>query len=345
MQKPVIYCSEFIRIQSFFNQYLKSHKTDRIFLLCDSNTEDIWNKDHILDDAVKIVFPAGEDNKNIQALITLSEFLTRSLATKNSILVNLGGGVVSDLGGFAASVYKRGIRYINVPTTLLAMVDAAIGGKTGINLGSVKNQIGSFHFPEAVLIWPGFLRTLPEREWCSGKGELFKYSLLGAGFSLEEISENNDPEGISHLIQLSAAFKHRIVTRDPKDNGIRMILNFGHTIGHALESEALSRNIPLTHGEAVAAGILAELFLLSQHGITTEDLIEETMNVYRRLFDPALVRQILNGDPAAWIHHDKKATGKTISLPAIPFHEDSFRAIALQTEQIASGFTFLKNQL
>lgn len=321
-----------------------------LFLICDENTHTFCLPylSFILQkkpEMAVFLIPAGEQGKTHESMWNVLNRLSELKAGRSSLLINLGGGVVSDLGGFAASVFKRGIPYINVPTTLLAMVDAAIGGKTGINLGHIKNQIGTFHFPEAVLIWPGFLKTLPEKEWRSGKGELFKYSLLGAGFSPQEITTENDSAGMIHLIRQSAAFKQNIVAMDPNDKGIRMILNFGHTIGHALESEALRRNIPLTHGEAVAAGIIAEIFLLNQQGITTDIPMEETMNVYRRLFDPTPVRQILDGDPAVWILHDKKSAGKAISLPVIPLRGNSFQTIALQTEKIETGFTFLKNQL
>jgi len=349
VQSQIIHCTESIEIRSFIERYLINSSTDQATVLCDTNTGLFFSENSginlkELQIGSRFIVPAGEEHKNIFTITKVLEFFSQSMKTRDSLLVNVGGGVVSDLGGFAASVYKRGIRYINVPTTLLSMVDAAIGGKTGVNLGHIKNQIGTFHFPLAVLIWPGFLKTLPEREWGSGKGELLKYSLLGAGFSPEEIAAGNDPDAFGQLIRKSVAFKTKIVAMDPEDSGIRMILNFGHTIGHALESEALRINIPITHGEAVAAGIIAEMHLL-QHSELMEDLMEKTLHTYHRLFDPAPVRNILEGDPSEWILHDKKGKGNTILLPVIPFNGSSIQTCPLTADQIAEGFTFLRRYL
>ena len=177
-------------------------------------------------------------------------------ADRNVLLINLGGGVVTDLGGFAASTYKRGIKFINVPTTLLAMVDAAIGGKTGIDFGDGKNQIGTFAEAEEVIIDPVFLETLPQREICSGLAEMLKY-----GFIVDSNLLNVNLENYQQYITHCGEIKREIVMQDPTEKDLRKVLNFGHTLGHAIESHCLTTDYPLLHGEAVALGMLGALWL------------------------------------------------------------------------------------
>ena len=232
----------------------------KVFILTDENVAPFWLPEvaHWLhcDSATDIVIKAGEQHKNLQTIQRIWKTLLKHHADRNAFLVNLGGGVITDLGGFAASTYKRGIKFINIPTTLLAMVDAAIGGKTGIDFGGGKNQIGTFAEAEGVIIDPVFLETLPERELCSGLAEMIKY-----GFITDANLLNVNLETYQQYIARTGEIKREIVAKDPTEKGLRKILNFGHTIGHATESHSMTTDCPLLHGEAVALGMVAALWL------------------------------------------------------------------------------------
>ena len=235
-------------------------EASKVFILTDENVAPFWLPEvaHWLhcDVSVDIVIKAGEQHKNLQTVQRIWKTLLKHHADRNALLVNFGGGVITDLGGFAASTYKRGIKFINIPTTLLAMVDAAIGGKTGIDFGGGKNQIGTFAEAEEVVIDPVFLETLPEREIRSGMAEMLKYGFISDSNLLEINTEN-----YQQFIARAGEIKREIVTKDPIEKGLRKILNFGHTIGHAIESHCLTTDCPLLHGEAVALGMVAALWL------------------------------------------------------------------------------------
>ena len=210
-------------------------KASTVFILTDENVAPFWLPEvaHWLhcDPAVDIIIKPGEAHKNLQTVQRIWKTLMKHHADRNALLVNLGGGVVTDLGGFAASTYKRGIKFINVPTTLLAMVDAAIGGKTGVDLGGAKNQIGTFAEAEEVLINPDFLMTLPTRELLSGLSEMLKYGFIADAKLLQA-----DLENYEQYIVRAGEIKREIVAQDPHETGLRKILNFGHTLGHSIES-------------------------------------------------------------------------------------------------------------
>ena len=235
-------------------------KTSKVFILTDENVAPFWlpEIEYWLNckNAVEIVIKAGEQHKNLQTVQRIWRTLMKQHADRNALLINLGGGVVTDLGGFAASTYKRGIKFINIPTTLLAMVDAAIGGKTGIDFGGGKNQIGTFAEAEEVIIDPVFLETLPQREICSGLAEMLKYGFV-ADSNLLNVNLENYQQYITHCGEI----KHEIVMQDLAEKGLRKVLNFGHTLGHAIESHCLTTDYPLLHGEAVALGMLGALWL------------------------------------------------------------------------------------
>ena len=206
---------------------------------------------------------ATEESKNIDTACRIWAWLTEQGATRKALLINIGGGVISDLGGFVAATYLRGIDYINIPTTLLAMVDAAVGGKTGVNLGGLKNRIGAFHMPKAVLIEPAFLQTLPKDELLSGYAEVLKTALLSdektfafALANIDVLATLAPLSRLSLLIESSRAYKESIVIQDPTETGLRKVLNFGHTVGHALEEKTHAK-----HGYCVLWGMIAELYL------------------------------------------------------------------------------------
>jgi 3-dehydroquinate synthase len=239
-------------------------EASQIFILTDKNVAPFWLPEvaHWLhcETATDIVIKPGEQHKNLQTIQRIWKTLMKHRADRNTLLINLGGGTITDLGGFAASTYKRGIMFINVPTTLLAMVDAAIGGKTGIDFGGAKNQIGTFAEAEEVLVDPVFLSTLPRREILSGMAEMLKYGFI-ADAKLLEINIGNYQD----FILRAGEIKREIVKQDPREEGIRKILNFGHTLGHAIESHCMTTNHPLLHGEAVSMGMCAALWLSVKH--------------------------------------------------------------------------------
>lgn len=212
-----------------------------------------------------ITIPEGEHNKTVESVVDIWQSLSALGARRNSVLVNIGGGLITDIGGFAASCFKRGIRCINIPSTLLAQVDASVGGKTGINFNDLKNEIGTFAIPEEVIIDNIFLATLPERQVLSGFAEILKHALLADEDHLAEamqidLSKVAD-EDFFELIKKSVAVKAAIVQSDPREKGLRKALNFGHTVGHAIESIAIRKNLEIYHGDAVAYGMIAELYL------------------------------------------------------------------------------------
>lgn len=242
---------------------------DKLFLLTDENTERLCYplvKDNTqIAKAGKIIIKAGDDNKNIETLSSIWKYLSENGATRHSLLINLGGGMLTDIGGFAAASFKRGIKCINIPTTLLGAVDAAVGGKTGINFNGLKNEIGAFAPAETVLIDSAFFKSLDHQNFLSGYAEMIKHGLIDSdkewlatmSFDTEEI----DYEKLKQLVVDSVGVKERIVEIDPFEKGIRKALNLGHTIGHAFESMSYELNKPVQHGYAVAWGIICELYL------------------------------------------------------------------------------------
>jgi 3-dehydroquinate synthase len=243
------------------------HPGQKFFLLTDRNTHEhclpllagslpVFESEFILE--------PGEASKSLEEAEKLWQWLLEHEAHRDDLLINLGGGVVSDLGGFAASAYKRGMVYINIPTTLIGQADAAVGGKTGVNLGGGKNQLGSFHHPVAVFIDPKFLETLPEDQMLSGYAELLKCAFLAGDRHWEKVIKARweKETDLTGLMRTALEVKISYVKKDLTDQGIRKALNFGHTLGHAFESLTMSKYPPgLLHGEAVALGMIGEAFL------------------------------------------------------------------------------------
>ena len=258
-------------IASELESYLSSHKYDKIFVLTDINTHKkcfpFLSTVKAINEAKHITIKADDINKNIEQVATIWEILSANGASRNSLLINLGGGMITDLGGFAGATFKRGIHNINIPTTLMASVDAAVGGKTGINFNGLKNEIGSFYQPDCVIIDCTFLKTLDLNNRLSGYAEIIKHGLISNEQILNDvlafdiINDNVNIEKLNALVKTSVAIKERIVDEDPKELGIRKALNFGHTIGHTFESLSFIKNTPILHGHAVAAGIVCEMYL------------------------------------------------------------------------------------
>ncbi|MDH5415309.1 MAG: 3-dehydroquinate synthase, partial [Flavobacteriaceae bacterium] len=252
------------------NNYLTDNEISNVFILVDENTREfclpILRKELSNRISIKVIeIKSGEAHKNINACVAVWKTLTKYEADRTSILINLGGGMVSDLGGFVASTYKRGIRFINIPTSLLSMVDASVGSKTGVDLDNLKNLVGLFSDPQMVLIDTSYLNTLKEREMSSGVAEVIKYGLTFDDELLIKIKKdkwktNND---LIDIIYRSIIIKNDVVLKDFKEKNLRKVLNFGHTVGHAIESYFLNQsNLPsLTHGEAIAIGMVIEAYI------------------------------------------------------------------------------------
>ncbi len=250
------------------NTHLAQANYSKVFILVDENTHEYCLPRFMAQIAGEYAFEiieieAGEINKNIHTCTQVWEVLSELDADRKSVLINLGGGVVTDLGGFVASAYKRGIAFINVPTTLLAMVDASVGGKTGVDLGALKNQIGVINQPQMVLVVSNFLETLNERQLTSGFAEMLKHGLIRSRAYWDTLQEVRDFTALDTLIYQSVEIKNEVVLQDPTEQHLRKILNFGHTLGHAVESYFLeSENHELLlHGEAIAAGMVLEAYL------------------------------------------------------------------------------------
>lgn len=253
--------------------YLNKEFCSKIFVLVDNNTRDhclpiLKEKLDSKHTFEVLEIQAGEKFKNLETCREIWEQLSVLRADRKSLVINLGGGVITDMGGFIASCFKRGIRFINIPTTLLSMVDASVGAKTGIDLGVLKNQIGLFSNPEMVLIDPKYLNTVSEREMRSGLAEIIKYGYTFDKRLWEEIStfDSVDLDRIVPLVHKSVEIKNNVVLNDLHESGLRKTLNFGHTAGHAIESYFLDSKlkVDLTHGEAIAAGMVIELYYSSK---------------------------------------------------------------------------------
>ena len=262
----VILCES---LENSLAEAIEKYPHDRLFILTDEHTHRLClpqlQNIPAIQDATEIIIGAEDVHKNLETLASVWQALSERGAPRHSLLINLGGGMVTDLGGFAAATFKRGIAYINIPTTLLSMVDASVGGKTGINFNGLKNEIGVFAPASSVLLETEFLRSLDAHNFFSGYAEMLKHGLISTPEHLAELlsfdTEQIDYAALKAMVGRSVQVKENIVEQDPKEHGIRKALNLGHTIGHAFESLALAENRPVLHGYAVAWGIVCELYL------------------------------------------------------------------------------------
>jgi len=305
------------------NSYISDYNPSTIFILVDENTNNyclplLLERLETEAEIEIIEIEAGEENKNLDTCSGVWHALTELGADRKSLMINLGGGVITDLGGFVASAFKRGIAFINIPTTLLSMVDASVGGKTGVDLGVLKNQIGLFSDPEMVLIDPRYLETITDRELRSGLAEIIKYGITYDIHLWNEINnfEEINISAISKLIHRSIEIKNEVVTKDPKEKGLRKILNFGHTLGHAIESYFLESEDKenLTHGEAIAIGMVMEAFISQKLlNFSTENVksIKETiLAIYGKVEIDVLDYEAIIG----LLIHDKKNVGGQVNF-------------------------------
>jgi 3-dehydroquinate synthase len=297
------------------NTYLKNNKHSKIFIIVDENSNTYCLNAFIpqieTEVPIEIIeFEAGEENKNLETCLEIWNVLTELGADKKSLIINLGGGVVTDLGGFVASTYKRGIDFIHVPTTLLGMVDAAIGGKNGIDLGNIKNQIGVINTPKMVLIDTCFLETLPQNEMRSGLAEMLKHGLIFDRNYWEQFLDLSkiDFADFDQLIYDSVVIKNNIVLQDPTEKGLRKALNFGHTLGHAIESYFLENENKKTllHGEAIAAGMILESFISMKKELISKVDYLQIKNTINHIFDIISFTESDLNEIVELLLHDKK---------------------------------------
>lgn len=301
---------------------ISESENDKFFILTDSNTnKNCLNMLHCSEpiaNAHIITIKADDTNKDIESTAHVWKELSDNGCTRHSCLMNIGGGMVTDLGGFAASTFKRGIDFINIPTTLLSMVDASVGGKTGINFNGLKNEIGVFNDAKAVIIDTAFLKTLDQHNICSGYAEMLKHSLLkDYKMWAQHINFNlysPDFDSLLSMIKESVGVKERIVSEDPHESGIRKALNLGHTAGHAFESYAMHTNRPILHGYAVAYGIICELYLSHALQGFPLDKMRQTVNFIKENYGRMNITCDDYESLYSLMKHDKKNTGNEINF-------------------------------
>ena len=299
-------------------ELLRRPAVSQVFVLTDSNTGRLCYpllQPYLPTEHTVIELPAGEEAKTLASCETVWSELTDRRADRHAVLMNLGGGVLTDLGGFCAALYKRGIRFVQVPTTLLAQVDASVGGKTGVDFQGFKNQLGVFQEPAAVCIDPQFLRTLDPRQLKSGYAEIVKHSLIADAAAFQEQRQTGMfIEDWTATIQASVALKQSIVAQDPLEAGPRKLLNFGHTVGHALESYLLVQpGREILHGEAVAAGIVCEAWLSVQRGLLGADALGQIETFLFSVFEKVQFVLLETDAIAEYAWQDKKNAGSVIN--------------------------------
>lgn len=300
------------------NKYIDTQE-QKVFVLCDSNSyKHCFHilQEHLPGSLIPIKVKTGESQKNLVTCTYIWEQLIKNKAQKDAVLINLGGGVISDIGGFSASTYKRGISYYNIPTTLLAMVDAAIGGKTGFNFGHLKNIIGVIQNPEKVVLHPGFLESLPERHIINGFTEMIKHALIDGQQQTNKIlSVTNVRDYLTQTnIFENIRVKQKIVHRDLHEKDLRKILNLGHTIGHAIEYAALKNKKKILHGEAVAWGLIVMLRMSVAKLQFNQSKAEKIIDFIKKHYSKPAWLQLYRKDILAALIHDKKNTRLNINM-------------------------------
>ena len=297
------------------NNHLKENKYSNIFIIVDSNTNEFCLPNFLpyleTDLTIEIIeFEAGEENKNIDTCVEIWNVLTELGADRKTLIINLGGGVVTDLGGFVSSTFKRGVDFIHIPTTLLSMVDASVGGKNGVDLGNLKNQIGVINVPIMVLIDTQYLETVPQNEMRSGLAEMLKHGLIYDKKYWEQFLDLKEIDfaDFDQLIYRSVEIKNEIVTQDPTEKNIRKSLNFGHTLGHAIESYFLENKdkTTLLHGEAIAVGMILESYISLKKDLLSNDEYFEIKSSLKTIYDDIIFDENDIKPILELLIHDKK---------------------------------------
>ena len=322
---------------------------DKLFVLTDTTTQEkclpVLQKFYCMKEAKVITIPASDSHKDIESLMMVWKGLQEGGASRHSCMINLGGGMVTDLGGFAASTFKRGINFINIPTTLLAMVDASVGGKTGINFGGLKNEVGVFNDSKFVILDTEFLKTLDAKNICSGYAEMLKHGLISTEAMWEELVSfdlaNPDLKQLQRMVGDSVKVKERIVEQDPHEKSIRKALNLGHTFGHAFESWALKRK-PILHGYAVAFGLIPELYLsVAKTGFPTEKM-RQTVTFIKENYGTLNITCDDYDELIELMQHDKKNQNGIINFTMLGAIGDIRINQTATTEEIKEALDFFR---
>ncbi len=336
--------SNFIYSLNDFSVWLSEQNYSSIAVICDENTSEKCLpklEKVIIKDLILIKIKGGEKHKSLADCELIWHQLMENKVDRSSLLINLGGGMITDIGGFAAATFKRGISFVNIPTTLLGMVDASIGNKTGLNFNGIKNQIGTFSQAEAIVIDASFLETLPESEYKSGLGEVLKYGFIQAPdlFSYDYALDISQA-----IIEKCVALKEYVVAQDPTENGWRQILNFGHTVGHALESYSLNTSAPLKHGEAVAWGMLAECFIseLKSNFTSLEKAKEIIFSIYTL---PNWFNEMDYEAIYEFAKHDKKNKGGEINCTLLQEIGRPEVGVHLKKDEFIESLKWLQKQV
>jgi 3-dehydroquinate synthase len=309
-------------LQDTLPGFLRQLSYSRLFAIVDENTQEhcLPVLESCLEAPLTVVeIPSGEQHKQIDTCQQIWTKLMEAQAGRDALVLNLGGGVIGDMGGFCAGTFKRGMRFIQIPTTLLSQVDASIGGKLGVDFMKVKNSIGLFQNPQAVFIDPSFLNTLPEREIYSGFAEVVKHSLIADAKIWGRLKNMRSLDNLEWepIIVPSLLIKKRIVEQDPFEKGIRKALNFGHTIGHAVEGLALETANPLLHGEAIAIGMICEAYLSREILGLPAEQAEEVARCLLRLYKLPLLEEAHYDAYLQLMGNDKKNEGNKINFSLI----------------------------
>jgi 3-dehydroquinate synthase len=324
--------------------WLEAQQYSKVAILGDTHTLEVclpylnlYSKHSSHYDLIEI--DPGEDNKNIDICIGVWSMMQEFGLDRKSLLINLGGGVITDMGGFAASTYMRGIDFINIPTTLLAMVDASIGGKTGLDLQNYKNHLGTFHHPKAIFIIPEFLSTLHELEIKSGFAEVIKHGLIADHLHLRDAISflENGEIGLDVLIPQSVKIKLAIVEKDPFEKDIRKALNFGHTVGHAIESYYLNKGKLIMHGSAIACGIMVESFLSVSKCKMPETDLKYILEIIPNYLEPAKLNEEMILDLIELMRKDKKNESSEIKFSLLSTIASPILNIGCTEEEISEA--------
>ena len=336
-------------LQQGLKQIIDELQPSSVFCLTDTNTFQycLPTVHNVIKYNHSITISPGEQSKDLTSCETIWTELTNHGADRSSLLLNIGGGMICDLGGFAASCYQRGIRFGHIPTSLLAMADGAIGGKTGVNFKGYKNYIGQFRDPAFIWMDPVFLQTLPPKEWTGGLAEMIKHAIIGSHHLWNYITQIQKFNLASweKMLELNAQIKNQIVEADPYESGLRKVLNFGHTIGHALESHFLHTAHPISHGEAVTLGMLCESRIAQRMGFLQEPDFIEIMKVIYGLLRPVEVPLPSVKELIPWISGDKKKMKGRVGF-SLPDRIGSCGwNIAVENQVLEESFQWLVEQV
>lgn len=330
-------------LASDLKTFLDSKKYSKTAVLVDENTKKYCYP--VIADALAhhfvIEIKSGEEQKTLDTCTIIWQALTDEALDRHSVLIVLGGGVLGDMGGFCAATYKRGIDFVLVATTLLAQVDASIGGKLAVDFNHFKNHIGVFQLPVLTVLYEGFFKTLPKSELRSGFAEVIKHALISDKIMWKKICQKGlDEQPWETLVLHSVAYKSYVVTEDPKEKGLRKILNAGHTIGHAIESYLLSINNRVLHGEAIAAGLITESWIAQSRGILDQASFQEIMNYLLLVFGKVSFEKNQIGDIANLTLQDKKNMGNKILCVLLDEIGNARLDCEISIEEVKQALTF-----